>query len=64
MPDWWTVDKNLHMQAYTTSYNMIVMILKEFPRVPDFFILTKHSYYFDGSQTQVSVVINSELHWF
>ena len=29
-----------------------------------FFILTKHGYYFNGSWTQVSVVINSELHWF
>ena len=41
-----------------------VMIWKEFSRVPDFFILTKHGYYLNGSQTQVSIVINSELHWF
>ena len=29
-----------------------VIIWKEFSRVPDFFILTKHGYYFNGSQTQ------------
>ena len=40
------------------------MIWKEFSRVPDFFILIKHGYYFNGLQTQASIVINSELHWF
>ena len=42
-----------------------VMIWKEFSRVPDFFfIFIKCGYYFSGSWTQVSIVINSELHWF
>ena len=42
-----------------------VMIWKEFLGYHIFFIIfVKHGYYFSGSWTQVSIVINSELHWF
>ena len=53
------------VKFYLNTHNITVMIWKEFSRVPDFFfIFIKHGYYFSGSWTQVSIVVNSELHWF
>ena len=56
--------KDLNKAIERNQWYASVMIWKEFSRVPDSSILTKHGYYFNGSWTQVSVVINSELHWF